>query len=92
MLITVGAQGLTIKGIVQTHTPEGAMILLQIAMVSPGTHLVKNFSWCTWLYQASDFLIFSTINVCIHLKILLNQGLYYTGDQSEVSIYSNATL
>ena len=42
MLITVGAQGLTIKGIVQTHTPEGAMILLQIAMVSPGTHLVKN--------------------------------------------------
>ena len=42
MLITVGAQGLTIKGIVQTHAPEGAMILLQIAMVSPGTHLVKN--------------------------------------------------
>ena len=30
-------------GIVQTHAPEGAMILLQIAMVSPaGTHLVKN--------------------------------------------------
>ena len=42
MLITAGAQGLTIKGIVQTHAPEGAMILLQIAMVSPGTHLVKN--------------------------------------------------
>ena len=29
-------------GIVQTHAPEGAMILLQIVMVSPGTHLVKN--------------------------------------------------
>ena len=29
-------------GIVQTHAPEGAMILLQIAMVSPaGTHLVS---------------------------------------------------
>ena len=30
-------------GIIRTHAPEGAMILLQIAMVSPaGTHLVKN--------------------------------------------------
>ena len=29
--------------IIWTHAPEGAMILLQIAMVSPaGTHLVKN--------------------------------------------------
>ena len=29
-------------GIIRTHAPEGAMILLQIVMVSPGTHLVKN--------------------------------------------------
>ena len=30
-------------GIIRTHAPEGAMILLQITMVSPaGTHLVKN--------------------------------------------------
>ena len=29
-------------GIVPTHAPEGAVILLQIALVSPGTHLVKN--------------------------------------------------
>ena len=29
-------------GIIRTHTPEGAMILLQVAMVSPaGTHLVS---------------------------------------------------
>ena len=29
-------------GIVQAHAPEGTMILLQITMVSPGIHLVKN--------------------------------------------------
>ena len=29
-------------GIVPTHAPEGAVILLQIVMVSPGTYLVKN--------------------------------------------------